>query len=191
MLVRQDTNFSKDATLQRPTSTNAELSQASDADYFIHMDSDCVFIRPVTRSDFVDDSGRVRVKRILFKDLASNFNAWQNVTQAMMREEVRYETMTGFPFTFPRSTYQGLIEHVQTVHGKPLLDVLRSTGVGEFTPLGQYLTTRQPGLWVEDAFKSDGVVQRHSWSGLTPEIAAEFERYIRKGEIKVQRDSSP
>ena len=88
----------------------------SDADYFVHVDSDCVFkrqplarrtakeaeggdkklpygtrnYRKVSRRDFVDDRGRVRVRRVAFASLPEPFRRWQRAAEGMLLEPVPY-----------------------------------------------------------------------------------------------------
>jgi hypothetical protein len=179
----------------------------SDADYFVHVDSDCVFkrqplarrtakeaeggdkklpygtrnYRKVSRRDFVDDRGRVRVRRVAFASLPEPFRRWQRAAEGMLLEPVPYETMSCFPLVFPREVYGLVRELVLERHGgggnvsspgrgegeegegggegpssaPPLLRVLsqRLDDFGEFTAMGHVLTTRmeEGERWVPDA----------------------------------------
>lgn len=152
----------------------------SDAEYFIHIDSDCVFTSPINMTDFIDHQGRVYVKNSSFALLKPDHRVWQAPAEALLKESVPFETMTGFPFIYPRDTYQNLINHVENVHGKRFLDALKSMeDFNEFTPLGHFLMTHMPGKWVTNDRKSDKCKQQWSWSGLTPGAAAACEVAIR------------
>lgn len=152
----------------------------SDAEYFIHFDSDCVFTQPIARNDFMDDQGRVYIQARKYPDLSKGHQVWRAPAEALLREPVPAETMTGFPFTYPRELYVQFIAHVEQVHNKPFLDVLRSMeNFNEFTTLGHYLMNHMPGRWVYNDTKSKKVKQQFSWGGLTPEAAAECEIAIR------------
>jgi hypothetical protein len=154
----------------------------SDADFFIHIDSDCVFTQQVSRLDFLDKQGRVYVKRVEYAKLNEAFRRWQAGAERLVNESVPMETMTGFPFVFPREAYQGLIEHVERQHEKPFLETLKSLkDFNEFTPLGHYLIHHMPGRWVDNNNKSAKVMQQVSWRGFTPEAAAACEAAIRAG----------
>lgn len=144
------------------------------------MDSDCLVDRPVTRKDFIDDEGRVLLKKTPFADLAPNFLVWKNSSEPLLREDVPYETMTGFPIVYPRDLYQNVICHVEAVHDGDFLDVLRKLdNFNEFTPLGHFLVTHMPGRWVNTKRTCKIVNQARSWDGLTPEVAARYERTLR------------
>ena len=100
----------------------------SDADYFVHVDSDCVFkrqpvaaaaakaekrgeektFRKISRLDFVDSRGRVRARRVAFASLPGPFRRWQRAAEGMLLEPVPSETMSCFPLVFPRDVY-GLV----------------------------------------------------------------------------------
>jgi hypothetical protein len=152
----------------------------SDAEYFVHIDSDCVFTKRVSVSDFVDEQGRVYVAGSPFAAMKESYRVWQAPAEKLLNESVPTETMTGFPFVFPRGAYQGMIAHVEQRHGMPFLDVLKSMDYfNEFTPLGHYLMHHMPGKWVENTRKSEKVKQQRSWNGLTPEAAATCEIAIR------------
>lgn len=152
----------------------------SDAQYFIHIDSDCVFKERIYRHDFIDETGRVCVNRINFADLPQYLRVWQAGAERLLNESVPTETMTGFPFVFPRAAYSGLIAHVERKHGKPFLDVLKSRSqFNEFTPIGHYLINYMPGAWVDNIQKSAKIIQQRSWDGLSPEAAIRCEIAIR------------
>lgn len=154
----------------------------SDADYFVHFDSDCVFTSTISKSDFMDDQGRVYVKAVNYSQLSKNFWTWKAPVEAMLKEEVPAETMTGFPFVFPRELYQEFISYVERLHGQEFLGVIRSMDdFIEFTSLGHFLTHHMPGRWVYNDTKSAKVMQQRSWSGLTPEAAVACEIAIRGG----------
>jgi hypothetical protein len=152
----------------------------SDADYFVHIDSDCVFNQAITRRDLVDDNGRVYVKRVQFSSMQDNHRIWQGGAEKLLNESVPEETMTGFPLVYPREAYRGLIQHVERAHAKPFLEVLKSMQeFNEFTPLGHYLISHLPGRWVDNELKSAKMIQQWSWGGLTPEAAVTCEIAIR------------
>lgn len=154
--------------------------QHSDADFFIHMDSDTIFTKPVHRLDFLDEQNRVYVKRIKFNDLAKNFRTWQTAAGKLLLEPIPYETMTGFPFVFPRDLYQNTIQFIENRHKKPMLEVARSVqDFIEFTTLGHYLITYMPDRWVDNDKKSAKVVQSWSWGGFGPSEVALYECILR------------
>ncbi len=158
--------------------------QHTDADYVMHLDSDVIVRRPITRLDLMDSKGRVYVKSVNFSTLTPEQGMWRKPSEDLLKETVPVETMSGFPFVFPRTLYINAIQHIETVHGMPFLDVLRSLPkFNEFTPLGHYLVNYMPDSWVENPQKSNAFEQAVSWDGLTPDIAANFERHIRGHEF--------
>ncbi|CAM4872634.1 unnamed protein product [Rotaria socialis] len=138
--------------------------QYSDADFFIHMDSDTMFKEPISRRDLLDEHNRVYVKRVKFDTMAANFRVWQKPAEKILLESVPYETMTGFPFVFPRDLYENTIRLIEKRHNKPMLAAVRSVwDFIEFTTLGHYLITHMSNnRWVDNDNKSSKVVQ--SWS---------------------------
>lgn len=153
----------------------------SDADYFMHLDSDIMIRRPINKTDIMDDAGRVYYNYVNFSTLSPAQGWWQQPSEELLQEPVPLETMTGFPFVFPRDLYPKLIRHVERVHGAPFYDVLRSMErFNEFTPMGHYLITYMPDRCVHNAHKSDAFEQVHSYDGLSADIVARFERYLRQ-----------
>lgn len=152
----------------------------SDADYFIHVDSDNLVKRPIELHDLMDGQGRVYVKTVLYKDLETKFKHWQKHAETMLQESVPAETMTGFPIVFPRDLYQNFINHVERVHKKSFMDVLMTAeDFNEFTPIGGYLLAHMPGRWVENATKTDIVQQKWSWNGVNADTVAIYEELLR------------
>ena len=156
----------------------------SDADFFIHMDSDTIFNRPVTLLDFLDSQRRVYVSTVEYASLQQNFGIWQTAAEQLLKEPVPKETMTSFPFVYPRSLYPTTIALVEKAHAKPFIDATRNcTRIIEFTTLGHVLITRFPDQWLEKPIqeRSDMVYQSWSWGGFSPEIVAWYECVLQSG----------
>ena len=152
----------------------------SDADYFVHVDSDCIFKKPVNRSHFMDDQGRVYVKKLLFSSMPSpKFLIWKEPAEFMLKFPVPYETMTRFPITFPRDLYIKTLHRISNVHNTSVLKLMQSLETcNEFTTLGGYLISLMPSHWVdlpETLEISDVMVQSWSWGGFKPEIVSYYE----------------
>ncbi len=170
--------------------------QHSDADFFIHMDSDTIFNEPIIRLDFLDEQNRVYVKRFKFDKLAANFRVWQKSAEKLLLEPVPYETMTGFPFVFPRDLYQNTIRLIEKRHKKPMLEVVRAVkDFAEFTTLGHYLITYMSGVrWVDNENKSAKVTQSWSWGGFGPHEVAWYECMLRAKDhnmCRLQKEQPP
>lgn len=139
--------------------------QLSDADYFIHVDSDTIFTRTVTLKDFLDSKCRVYVKRVPYTTLPSNYHDWKQAAEELFNETVEYETMTRFPFVYPRELYLCAIKHVEKVHRKPFLQVARKvTHFSDHSALGAYLIAHMPEYYVDYPVNMDNfILQSWSW----------------------------
>ena len=85
--------------------------QYSDADFFIHMDSDTIFKEPIGLLDFLDAHNKVYVKRIKFETMAEKIPSVAKILpRNYFLEQVPYETLTGFPFVYPRDLYQNAVK---------------------------------------------------------------------------------
>jgi hypothetical protein len=166
--------------------------QHSDADFFIHMDSDTIFKEPVTRLDFLDNQNRVYVKRINYDNLAKNFRVWQKPAEQLLREAVPYETMTGFPFVYPRDLYRNTIRLIENRHNKSFLEVAKSIeNFIEFTTLGHYLITYvSKNKWIDNDNKSNKVIQSWSWAQFGPNQVAWYECMLRAKHYSMCQDQS-
>lgn len=155
--------------------------QDSDADFFIHMDSDTIFKEPITRLDFLDDRNRVYVKRVRFDALEKTYRVWQKPAEQLFKEPVIYETMIGFPFVFPRHLYSNAIHLIETRHNKSFIQAARSVeNFIEFTTLGHYLVTYLSNdRWIDNDNKSNKVIQSWSWGKFTPDRVAWYECILR------------
>lgn len=136
----------------------------SNADYFIHIDSDVIFNRPVTLVDFLDSEYRVFVKKVPFTSLTSEYRKWQIAAEELFKEPILYETMTRFPFVYPRELYKCAREHIKKVHGKPLLNVAQTTTYfSDHSAFGAYLLSHMPERYVDYAADADNFIYQ-SWS---------------------------
>jgi hypothetical protein len=159
--------------------------QHSDADFFIHMDSDTIFNEPIVRLDLLDEQNRVYVKRSKFSELRQNFRVWQKPAEKLLLEPVPYETMTGFPFVYPRDLYQNTIRPIEKRHKKSMLEVVTAVqDFIEFTTLGHYLITYMPERWIDNDNKSAKVIQSWSRRGFGPSQVAWYECILRAKDHK-------
>lgn len=158
----------------------------SDADFFIHMDSDTIFNEPVSRLDLLDEQNRVYVKRVKFSELPQNFRVWQKPAEKLLLEPVPYETMTGFPFVYPRDLYQNTIRLIEKRHKKSMLEVVTSVqDFIEFTTLGHYLITYMSKRWIDNVNNTAKVSQSWSWGGFGPNQMAFYECILRAKDHKM------
>lgn len=93
--------------------------EKSDADYILFMDSDCIFTRPVTPSNFIRE-GKVIWGHKEFRD--DERRVWAPVLSKWMNEPATRSFMTGHPFVFPRWLFESLREYSRTMHKQELGD---------------------------------------------------------------------
>jgi hypothetical protein len=103
--------------------------QATDADYFVHLDSDTLFVEPVTPQDYFVDGKPVLMHGSydwLHQVVQANLRMWQETVVAAIGGDVPQETMRRHPAVHPRETYvlaRELIEKhtgqhpMQYIHG--------------------------------------------------------------------------
>ena len=124
----------------------------SDADFFLHMDADCLFTGPVTPLSFTTD-GKPDIYWRFYRDIQSGVEMangtvggvpWQGVTQNAIRIPTEVETMRHWNHLYPRYLYEATRAQVERVHGVPFLEyVLNAPRIGaafhgysEFNALG-------------------------------------------------------
>jgi len=151
----------------------------SDADYFIHMDSDTMIAQPVTRADFVGDDGRTYFNARNISKMPYGAGIWARAASVLLGHPVEWELMTMWPFVYGRDVYQDVIAHIESVRGGlPLLDVARGIdNFCEFTTMGAYLVYHMPTRWEHRT--AQFTRSSRSWSGLGPGIAACYECSLR------------
>lgn len=119
----------------------------SDADFFFHMDSDCVFTETATPHDYATD-GRPDIWYDYYENLGPDKVPggvpWQGITERALNIPVTVETMRRFPFLYPRWLYKATRDRVEKIHGMPFLQYVRTApcikgafhGYAEFNALG-------------------------------------------------------
>lgn len=159
----------------------------SDAQYFLHMDSDCVFTEEACPEDYMTD-GKCDLYYSAYAEIKGF--PWRGVTMAALGAPVDHETMRRFPFLYPRWLYSATRLRIQSVHGKPfekyVLNAPRIDGAllgySEFNALGcmaKYFHPQEFALYDYERgnHKPAKVKQYWSHSGMTPEERAELEKY--------------
>ena len=175
---------------------------ASDADYFIHLDSKSIITRPVSLLDFIDDTGRVYADTLNYTSLPPVARHTKPAVEAMFLETATEETVTGQPIVYPRDLYPAAVKYVEARHNQTFTRVCRCLDdMVDHSALGHYLVTHMAGRWTRRQNKcgcldhagmhglmqlqfpglytanpGEGVVVP---GGLTPDIAAAFESKIR------------
>jgi hypothetical protein len=175
-------NYRDDYLGQQVTKLHADLF--TDADLICHVDSDCIFTRPVRPSDLMLE-GKVRV---LMRPIASlgRHRPWQQSTEEFLGWRVAYDFMQHPPFAFPRRLYAEVRNHALELHGVDLERYVIGRpprGFSEYNVLGAYSYERHRDwfTWVDLNAEEIGehVCRWYwSWGGLTSEIRQEIEALL-------------
>jgi len=162
------------------------------ADYILHIDSDTLFTRPVTPSDFLFQCDQVRW---LYTPYNAIQTPWQPITEKFMGEPVENEFMRRFPIMVPRWLYPRLREFCHRKHGLIISDYIRNQpfrAFSEFNALGAYAWKNHHDrfVWVNTLGEAEMPMelrekpfarQFQSWNGITPEVKAEIENILSGG----------
>lgn len=125
------------------------VDTVSDADFFHHIDSDCVVTGPWTPEDSFTN-GLPDLLFTLFSDLKPGDSPWRAITENSLRMPVIAETMRRFPFVYPRFLYGALRQHIENTHRMPFSEwVVKApkmggawNGFSEFCALGAFAMNR-------------------------------------------------
>lgn len=171
--------------LQNAFKTSCDLY--SDADYYFHMDSDCIMVSEVTPEQQFTD-GKVDLLVLPFAELPGV--PWKEVTEFALGVPVEMETMRRFPLFFPRWLYKATRERIEDVHKVRFLDyVLKSKSIGrafygysEFNALGNmalsFFRDKFHVQRFEEGIKPWTIKQFWSHSGCTPAEQAQIEAIL-------------
>ena len=127
-----------------------------DADFIVHMDSDCMFVEPVTPEDYIRDGKAVMMRERFdlirtaytgrFRSGAARFR-WKGIAENVLGFPVDYETMVRHPSVHPRGLYSDVRRHVERIHRIPFDDYVFGCGTRnytEFPVLGAYALKVHP-----------------------------------------------
>jgi hypothetical protein len=167
---------------QQATKLYADLF--TDADLICHVDSDCIFARPVRPSDLM----RGDKIRMLVRPIASlgRHRPWLQPTEEFLGRNVAYDFMQHPPFTFPRQLYAEVRDYALQIHGVDLEGYITTRpprGFSEFNVLGAYAHERhrERFYWINLSTEDPGEHMCRwywSWGGLTSEIRQEIEALL-------------
>jgi hypothetical protein len=156
----------------------------TDADLICHVDSDCIFTRPLTPTDLTSQ-GRLRVLMRPIPSLGRH-RPWLRPTEDFLGWPVSYDFMQHPPFTYPRQLYQDVRRYALEIHKMDLEQYVLSRpprGFSEFNVLGAYAYEhyRQWFTWIDVGREPAGEPMCRwywSWGGLTPSIRQEIESLL-------------
>lgn len=161
--------------------------ELSDAEYFFHIDSDCVLMGKLRPEDFFTE-GR---PDILYSRHDQVQSPWRDVTELALGCRVEVETMRRHPFVYPRWLYGEMRRRVEHVHRMNFDDYVFAApsrggahrGFSEFCTLGAYAKYFRPDAFhfydTKNGCKPCDVRQYWSYSGITEQERYELEVYTR------------
>lgn len=117
-----------------------------EADFVLHMDSDCIWIEPVKPEDYFVDGKPV----LMYADyewlckIEPAIRHWQEAAQKALGWKPQHEFMRRHPAVHPRETYLLTRQYIERHTGKWIDDYIREqqnefpTGFAEYPTLGAY-----------------------------------------------------
>lgn len=171
----------------------AQAHDYTDADYILHIDSDCIFTEPVTPAMFMRDGKPIWYKTPYSSGLEV---PWEAITEKFMQAPVEYEFMRRFPFLVPRFLHEAIAAFCLETHGKSLTDYILSQPIrafSEFNALGAlaYSQFRDRFHWIDtttDEVPERVVIQKWSHEKFSDADKAEFEEILREDPAPVDWD---
>ena len=151
----------------------------TDADYIVHLDSDCVLRRPCQPSDLLLN-GRPEILLTPCSQFARRA-PWQRVTERFLQRPVHFDYMRRQPLVYPRWLYESLRAEATHLHGRELRDYILAQppmAFSEFNALGAFAHAAHPQAfaWTETASVAfDERFCRIFWSWGDDKVAAQAE----------------
>lgn len=182
----------------------ATSNEFSDAEFFLHIDSDTVLTKPVTPQTFMRN-GKALWLMTPYKEIEDGLKraleanpdldrgigvmAWKEVAEKFMGEPVEFEFMRRFPILIPRFVYLGAQVFCMSQHGQRLTDYILSQPLrhfSEFNALGAfaYQRFRNEIEWLDttkEELPEQVLNQAWSWGGMTDEVRKMFETALNNG----------
>lgn len=171
--------------------TSADLF--SNADFFLHLDSDTLLTSKATPLDY-STGGKADLYWANYDELGFAHDGrpppWQGITQHALNIPVMVETMRQFPFLYPRWLYKLTRDRIESVHTMKFMDyVLTAPKIGaafhgycEFNSLGCMAFYQFPehfNLIHHGVELSKPTHVKQFWSHWVRENIAKFESEIR------------
>ncbi len=170
---------------QQIVKMNADKYTSSD--YVVHLDSDCIFTKPVTPKDLMVDDKPLWLMTPFAEILPTdkNLEAHFESIKAFSGIPPEFEYMRRHSQMIPRWAYGCFRDYVQQRHGQSFETWALSQpfrGVTEFNFIGQFLHREFPNfIHFHDTrfgIPLSFVEQYWSWSGITPEIRLAMEALL-------------
>lgn len=156
----------------------------SDADYIMFVDSDCVFTRPTSPSDFIK-SGKPVILKTPY-EVVPEIKFWKDLTELTLKEEVEFEYMRRLPLIYRRDTIENCLNHVNPFHEQGLKTFISrqpNHEFSEFNLLGAYAEKYEGDKYkfldtTKIELPETHVLQNWSWSGMSQRKKVELERLL-------------
>jgi hypothetical protein len=161
----------------------ADAITGYEADYYLHIDSDTLFTRPVTPQDFFSRQGGMIWYYTPYENTET---PWQPITEKFIGHGVPNEFMRRLPMMVPRWLYAKLREYCFFQHKRIISEYIRTQPYrefSEFNALGacawQYHHDKFH--WVntlEGEMPAPFARQFFSWDGITDEVKKEIQEIL-------------
>jgi hypothetical protein len=167
----------------------------TDADYILHIDSDCTFHKPVRPTDFFSHG---RPELMITPNAFFHVNPpWQRETERALGFAVEYDYMRRHPHVYPRWLYGELRDYIRAHHGRELADYILAQGpmgFSEFNAIGALAHRRYPEEFSWEQWRSSDYDEKFcrihwSWGGLTAEIREELEAILANSGTSADRQA--
>lgn len=155
----------------------------SDAEFFVQLDSDTIFTRPVCPENFIVGNRRPRWLYTPYASLTGDESrTWQEPTSKVMSRPVEHEFMRRHPHCIPAWALREFRAWMWRIHGMSLESYITSQPgrqFSEYNAIGAWLWFyhRDKIEWqnTDENMGTTFVHQSHSWGGLSEPIRADLE----------------
>lgn len=166
---------------QQIVKMNAHLMCKDGTEAILFVDSDCVFHTPCTPANWFQHGKPVLLKT-KYGPAVGDANCWKAITERVMHTGLHFEYMRRLPILFLESTVAGLYRFMPTDIGGLIRGAI--TEFSEFNAMGAFadIYEKHKYFWVNtetDSLPTPVAKQFWSWGGVTPEIQAEIEGFLR------------
>jgi hypothetical protein len=131
-------------------STKLHAHYYTDADFILYVDSDCIFLKPVTPKTFMKD-GKPFILKTKYSEMSGDVLVWKPITEKALGFTVEYEYMRRLPLMYHREHLSQLQNALQIRHGKKLETYINTQPLrsfSEFNVLGAFCEKYYPGMYV-------------------------------------------
>jgi Family of unknown function (DUF6492) len=155
--VEKCSDYSDDYLGQQVTKLFAD--RYSDADFIVHVDSDCIFVRDTSPQGLIPD-GRPQIITRPYA-LLGRYWPYQRMTEEFLGWPITHDFMQRPPWTYPRWLYAALRDHCRATHAmeiEPYVTTRPPRGFSEFNALGALGHARHTDhfLWTDDSVEKPG-----------------------------------